>query len=1002
MNFLKYFVDKTFFATLMSVFVMLIGGMTLSNMHLQEFPDMEIPMTLVTTTVTGAAASDMEYGVTNKIEDELKSVAGIDEYSSTSKEGVSQIRIFINEEEDLDKVNTDIQSAVDRAQDILDNEIPYVEPFSLGRFAVMSFGVYSETATEPELQEYTRQLEKKLRKLSSVSGLTVNGAREREFLIELDPDKIKAYKLDFNTISDKIVKRNVETSGGLLETSGGEKRILTYSRFQNQEEIENTIISILENGITVKLKDIAVVIDSFERKTASVFINNKEGISFDVNKATSADIRKVILDVNELLEKETEIFDGKYQYETGMDLSQDMSERFETVITNGLFGLFFVILILSLSLKKQVSFWVSVSVPFCVLGVITLLPFFGISLDSITLAALLLVIGIIVDDSVVVAESISQHRQMGYSQKEASILGVQAVFKPIIASLSTTCLVFIPMLSLTGPLGNMIYVVPIVVVLALLMSLFDCIILLPAHINKGKSAEGDVEKDNFKKIKALYVKFLKKVLNHKYKVILSSILVTILVIMSGSLLKMDFFPTENSKYLKMRITAPNSASIEEIEKVNLEIISEVKEIIGDDLKSIIFTNGQPKSSAVIELLHISERDTLAKEYQAEFRKLKFGEYKIRSKVDGGAGPPAGDPVDLRIISANDEQREIAILEAIEYMESLGYLKDIERSDEVKDQQIRITPHYEWIERYNYSVQELSSLLKFVFDGQTSTSMWIGDDEIDLRLSLSEKYKQLNYLKHTKIEMPNGQWVPIGQLVSIQEVVVPNELTHFNGDKYTAITAEIDGSSFEKGKEPSSLSVMTEFKEVFKDSLYTQYEFEGEGKDTAEAMNELIQVFVISIFGMYFVLALLLNSLVQPLLILIILPYAFGGSIGALVIHNSDISFFGLIGLLGMFGVVVNNSLVLVNRANELRLEGKSSLDSMLLAAESRLRPIILTSLTTIFCLLPLVYGVGGSDEYMSPMAMTLGYGLLLTIPIVLFVVPCYYLVMTRDEKIKVS
>lgn len=997
MGIINYFVDKTFFASIISAFVMLVGGMTLSNMHLQEFPDMEIPMTLVTTTVQGAAASDIEYGVTNKIEDELKSVAGIDEYISTSKEGRSQIKIFIDEEEDLDKVNDDIQAAVDRAQDILDDEIPIVEPFSLGRFAVMSFGVYSDNATEFELQEYTRQLEKKLRKLPSVSGLDINGAREREFLIELEPDKIKAYKLDFNTISNKLVIRNVEASGGLLDTQDGEKRILTYSRFQNQEDIENTILDILDNGTIVKLKDVATVKDTYETKTSSAFINNKEGISFDIKKATSADIRKVIQDVNELLEKETEIFDGKFKYETGMDLSKDMAERFGVVITNGMMGLFFVILILSLSLKKQVSFWVSVSVPFCVLGVVTLLPFFGISLDSITLAALLLVIGIIVDDSVVVAESISQYRQKGYSQKEASILGVKAVFKPIIASLSTTCLVFIPMLKLTGPLGNMIYVVPVVVVLALLMSLIDCLFLLPAHINKGKIVNNEKEKDNFIKIKAIYISLLKKFINNKFKVIISSILVTIAVIMSGSLLKMDFFPSENAKYIKMRINAPNGASMEEIEKVNLEVIGEVKKIVGEDLKSIIFTNGQPKSSAVIELVHASEREKLAKDYTAQFRKLDFGEYNVRSRVDA-PGPPSGDPVDLRVISSHDDKREEAIVKAIEYMESLGYLKDIERSDEIKDQQIRVFPNYEWIERYDYSVKELSNLLKFVFDGQTSTSMWIGDDEIDLRLSLSEKYQQLNYLKHTKIEMPNGQWIPIGQLVTIQEIVVPNELTHFNGEEYTSITADIDERGFERGEVPSSISVMEEFKKVFKEDLYVKYGFEGEGKDTEDAMKELIQVFVISIFGMYFVLALLLNSLIQPFLILIILPYAFGGSIGALVIHNSDLSFFGLIGLLGMFGVVVNNSLVLVNRANELKAEGLNKMDAILQAAESRLRPIILTSLTTIFCLLPLVYGVGGSDEYMSPMAMTLGYGLLLTIPIVLFVVPCYYLIMTRDKK----
>lgn len=989
MNFINFFAKRSFFAAMMSFLLIIIGGISLSKMKLQEFPDMELPMTFVTTNVSSAAASDIENGVTNRLEDELKSVSGIKYTNSESKEGSSRIIIRINDEEDIDKVNDDIDSAIDRANDILDDEIPFVEPFTTGRFSVMSFGVYSETATHSELQAYSRELEKKIRKLKTVSSVDSNGLREREFLVELDPDKIKAYKLDFNLISDKINKRNIETSGGLLKSEGVEKRILTYSKIENIDDLKNTIIGIRNGGVNIRLKDVANVLDTYEKKENSSYIGTHLGISFDINKSSSADIRDTIKDVKDLLELENERFNGLYKYQIGMDLSVDMSERFNIVLSNGLMGLFLVICILSLSLRKEISFWVSVSIPFCVLGVIAFLPFFGISLDTITLAALLLVIGIIVDDSVVVAESISQQRLKGLEPLEASVQGVKEVFKPLIASLSTTCLVFIPMLFLTGGLGMFVYVVPIVVILSLLLSLIDCFILLPAHIKKIKAKE---EKDNFTKVKVLYIKLLKKVVNNKIKVITSSIVVTTGVLFTLTLLKIDFFPTDDAKYMKIRVVAPTGSLIEDIEAFNIDIINAVQDKTGDDLKSVILNNGTPRSSGIIELVNVTDRKTTAEEYAQKYRGLSKNGFKVFIRVDGGAGPPKGDPVSVRIIAGNDEKRNIAIKEMIDYLKTLNYITEIETTDDVKNKQIRVVPDYEWIEKYNYSVQELSQLLRFAFDGKTSTSIWLGDDEVDIRIQLNEEAKKIENLINTKIQMPNGDWVPVGQLVSIEEVTVVSELKHWNGEKYTEITADISDENI------SATEVSKLISNKFFDNLNVKYEIGGQAEDTKETMNELINAFGISVLGMYFVLAILLNSLIQPILILMILPYAFAGAIGAVYMHGVDLSFFGLIGLLGMFGVVVNNSLVLINKANELRESGKDNVTAIILAAESRFRPIILTSLTTIFCLVPLVYGVGGKDAFMSPMAMTLGYGLLLTIPIVLFVIPCYYLLVTKNSK----
>lgn len=352
--------------------------------------------------------------ITNRIEKELKSVQGLTKYDSQSFDGQSLITIELDEGDDIQKTIRDIQQAVDRVQGLpkdISNP-PLVEQISTSSFEIMTFGVITQL-DNAQLQSYVRDLDKKVRSIAGVGTVSLSGFTEREFWIEVDPSKTQRYQLALSDITSAINTRNLSLSGGVIESWNSEQRIVTLTQIHSIEELSNTIIKVLPSGETVRLGDVARVSDSFEKATELGMVNGESAVLFTVAKSANADIIATIDRVKALLEQESKRLNGQFAFPISLNLADDMSDKFSIVTTNGVVGLVLILIVLSLILQRAIAFWVSVSIPFCVLGVMTVLPILGMNLDSITLAALLLVIGIIVDDSVIVAESIYQQRQQG-------------------------------------------------------------------------------------------------------------------------------------------------------------------------------------------------------------------------------------------------------------------------------------------------------------------------------------------------------------------------------------------------------------------------------------------------------------------------------------------------------------------------------------------------------------------------------------------------------------
>ncbi|MBY7729292.1 efflux RND transporter permease subunit [Vibrio splendidus] len=993
MNFLAYFAKRQFLARIITVMVLLTGAMSLMQLNLQEYPDVAMDTAEIETIYPGATAQDIELNITNPIEKELRSVDGIAYFSSESSEGRSFIEVEYLPGEDAAVILRDIQQAVDRVGNLpkdIDSP-PVVTQQKTSSLDVYHFGVSlaGNNTDSASLQHYAYQLEKKINNLGGVGSITMSGFNEREFWVEVDPEKARRYQVAFDDISTAIEQHNLSQSGGFVESWSQEQKIVTMTKVESTDDVSNIVIKALDSGQVVRVSDVATVIDTFARATQDPVMSGKPAVIFSITNSGSADVIATIDSIKALLDKESERIGDQFIFQTSLDLGKDMGEKFSIVATNGAIGLVLVLLILSMILQRRVAFWVSVSIPFCVFGVMMVLPIMGLNLDSITLAALLLVIGIIVDDSVIIAESIFQEKEAGKTGVDAAVSGTLKVIKPLMASLVTTALVFIPMMFIPGTMGKAVAVIPITVIAALVFSFIECTLTLPAHLSSEKeNSKKAEEKDRFEWISNQYRSLLNVALNYKKSVIALAIVGFVASGYLVSSLKVDIFPTEAGKYIDVYTEVKAGTPLSQVREAHQVIEQAIESLPETELVSYELTYSSPVSQGIINLTNFDQRSRSAEQIitslNEELASLS-DEMFIKFSIDAG-GPPPGDPVEVRVLGGTESERNQTVDLVMAWLEDYQGVTSINHSEALKDPQLNIVPQYHWLAKYNLTVTDLSNALRVGFDGNSVTSTWLGDQEVDIRVVLDEQFRDIEKLKTTKIYTTDGQQVPLSRLAIVEQIEIPRLIKHYNGEREVTVSAGLSDENISSVALADEL--VTELAGQYPASVTINVG--GEAESTNETMSGFMVVFPAAMVAIYFVLAVMFNSLLQPLLIMAVIPFAIMASLMALVVHMQPMSLFGLIGVLGMTGVVVNNSLVLINRINELRIEGLNAIDAVTQAAVSRLRPIVMTSLTTVAGLLPLAYGLGGTDVFMGPMSLTLGYGLLFSLPVVLLVIPAMY------------
>jgi multidrug efflux pump subunit AcrB len=1003
--------------------IILLGASALTTIKRDVWPEVEYGIMIITTRYPGASPEDVELNVTNKIEEELKGVTGIDRTSSVSMENISVITVFVDPDaSDQDEVKSDVEEAVGRVTElpIEVTESPLVIDVKTSIFPVIEVGLTGDLPYA-ELREIARQLEKKLETLPGVSSVKRFGYRAREVKVEVDPDALSEYQIPLREIIGAILARNIRGTAGSFESYTSERNLVTLAQFRDPTEVGDVVVRSSFDGPIIRVKDLAVVRDDFEDARILSRMNGVAAISFQVNKKSSADAIRTVASVKRLIERESERMPVGVGIEYSNDFSRYVHNRFDVVQSNLFIGLVLVVIVLMLFLGIRGAFWVAMGIPVALLGAAFLMPAFDVYLDSITLAAMIIVLGIIVDDGIIIAENIQRHRERGASPLDAAVDGISEVFPPVITTILTTFLAFAPLFLMTGILGNFIFVIPLVVSLALAVSLVEAVVCLPSHLTMGlrkKSGEGRAVRGSW--FNALLAPFKRaELIIVKLRYLLVPLFVAMLIASlwyAANFMKFELFPSSMAEQFNILIELPKGASLESTADHVQAVETLVAQLPDNELESFITRIGTQEvfpaagyppgenehwAFVSVNLSPYTERDRTADDIvealRAETSKLEGIEHIVYA-IEAG-GPPVGKPITVRVVGADDSLRVQLADSVALFLGTITGVKDIDRNDKPGKEQVEIKVDYDRLSRLGLTVADVSQNVRIAYDGEVVTSVRYGDEDVDFRVQLEREARE-NPRLLADLTVPNrqGRLIPLREVARFPSGPGPSNYHHFDNERAITISGDVDK------EQVTPLEATTAVVEHFNldgDWPGMRLVIGGEAEETEKSMISLFKAFAIAVVAIYFLLILLFNSPVQPLVVMAAIPFGIMGVIITFALHAEPLGFVAMMGVIGLAGVLVNDSLVLVNHINRLRKQKPDDNIRAIIAkgASDRLRPVLLTSLTTVAGLLPLAYGIGGSDPYMAPMALALAYGLVFATPITMILVPCLYMVKVDFDRL---
>lgn len=976
----------------------------------------------ITTIYPGAPAEDVELFVTKPMEEELKGVVGLEEIISTSSVGISSFRIIIDDYyPNKDEVVQEVKDAVLRVD--LPSEVrdlPNIRQFKSSEKAILDIGLYHkehqflDQKAREELQKYVLSFENSLLTLREISSIDRSHYLKPELQVLIDPNDRERVQISLTEIKDQIQANNVRVPVGSMQDRG-ESKITALNEYETVESFDKLFLRGNYEGFGVRLSDIAQVQKGFEKSTSIFKINGHEGVFLNIKKSVSTDI----LTAQEKVIKFIEDFkrDNK-DSPVGIVLMDDESyavtNRLNIISSNGLLGFILIVIVLFYFLDAKSGFWVAMGIPFSMAFTLIISHLAGYTVNNMTLAGIIIVLGIVVDDAIIIAENIARKREEGLSLKEAAVTGAAEVFKPIFASITTTCVTFVPLLFFEGFFGKLVAYIPLVVCLMLLGSLIESLFILPSHLSeklpfiKVKTSLKDKE-HWFKKYEKRYENFLLKIFKNT-KIVFASFIAILLI--AGAIfqfkMKYEMFPREESQEVVIKVKAEPGTVREETAKLIYPIeemaVQDKDNVVGVRSSIALSRRGgevkENEASILIELYPADERDIplnkLIDGWEEKTKNLPgLTEVKfLRSRW----GSDSGSPIELLISENNDEKRAAVATRIVEKLKVHPDLSNAEIEEPLVKKEYLFKLNQENLIRLNVDPARVTTALRTFVEGSILYSINKNDEEVDVRLSVPEKYKKdLSKLLELRVENKNGDLVYLNKMVEIEEVQRPVNINRNNFKRSTMIFADIKEES---NKTPLEIADFLEekiFPEITNEFPGVILTFKGEIEDSRKSQDEFLQSIIMVIVAIYLILVLMFNSITKPFLILSIVPFGLAGVVMVLTLHGMSVyGFFAVIGALGMIGVVINDAIVMIDKV-ESDLAKKPHDYQKLIAktASTRLRPILVTTITTVVGILPTAYGLAGYDSMLAEMMLTMGWGLAFGTLITLVLIPCLYTVFTR-------
>ena len=984
-------------------------------------PEISVYSAQITTMYPGAAPETVEKLVTAPIESEIESVNKIDYILSTSSEGRSIITVQFEElsDREFDKQFQNLRAAVDRVTDLpteILEEPDVVEMDISSGFPMLTVAIGGRISEE-QMREIAENLRDEIRDINNIAAVRIAGVREREIWVEVDPNRLEAYDLPISEVANAVRSHNLNLPAGTLEIGVSEYLVRTMGEYQNVQQIEETIIRAEPTGAPLRVRDVARVSDTYEKPRTLSRINGAPSISLTIQKKKEGNTIQLVKQIRELLDRRRPDMPEGTELSAVNDFSVILSERLGILQTNAVFGLILVVVFLFIFLGWRNALFAALGIPVAFMATFLFMHLSGYTLSGVALFGLILVVGIVVDDAIVVIENVYRHIQEGKSPKSAAISGAEEVGGPILSASLTTIGVFGPLMFMSGVPGQFMRIVPIVAILVLVASLLEVFLILPAHISEWSKPVGKTERRHqwFDWLRGRYVKLLKRIIRWRYVTVFGVLIIgSVLCVSALVLLDKELFPGEDFPQFYIKAEMPPSFGIKETTDIIAQIEEVLMSIPAGDLVAIVSNIGllTPTSGlenaifrsnvgeVVVELMPKDQRKRNVDEIIAAIRPQISGISGIEKltfdKLEGG--PPQGRDVEVKVKGERFEQLEqLAGLLKAELHKMEG-VYDIQDDFLTGKSELRIRVKEDKAHQYGLNISQIAYNVRNALEGNTTTTYRDGDESIDVIVKYTANALQtIQDIEALLITTPTGVIVPLRDVAEVGHERGYSEVHRFETERAITVTASVDPEKTTAVK--ANQALIAAFGNI--ESLYPGYQldFRGVFDSIGESFGELWKLFLIGILIIYVILGTQFKSYLQPLIIMAAVPFGIIGAMVGLLVVNATLSMIAMFGIVALSGIVVNDSIVLIDFINKYRAHGYNRWRAILKGAGVRLRPIVLTTVTTIFGLIPMAIGLGGKSPLWEPLASTIIFGLAMATLMTLLIMPALYAIIS-DQWLK--
>jgi multidrug efflux pump subunit AcrB len=1013
---IEWFTHNDVAANLLMVTILGAGFYALNaRIPLEVFPAFELSAVNVRVPFPGASPVEVEEGVTIKIEEAIHDLAGIKQIRSTAQEGLGTVQVEVEPDADPKALMNDIKARVDAINTFpVDSERPTVYVPEIRRDVITV--VVSGDLPERELRVVAEQVRDDLAALDGVTQLELDGVRPYEISIEVSEQALRQYGLTLAQVAEAVGKASLDLAAGSVRTAGGEIRLRTEGQARIGREFEDIVVR-ADGNAKLTVADIGVVRDGFEEETVDFRFNGRPAAFIDVYRIGDQSAIDVADAVKDYMADARSRLPPGVSLDYWRDTSEVVKARISTLTRSAIQGSLLVLILLTLFLRPSVAFWVLAGMPVAFMGGIALMPVFGVTINLLSLFAFILVLGIVVDDAIVTGENIYRHLQQREDPTRAAIVGTQEIAVPVTFGVLTTVAAFIPLLMVEGVRGQLFAQIPMVVIPVLLFSLIESKLILPAHL-KHVRVQGLADSEHSwltglqrriargldEGTRRIYAPVLRAAMANRY-LTLSLFLAAAILLFSlavGGHLRFIFFPRVPSEVVRATVYMPQGTPFEATREAVQRMTEAAQDLQADFVENLFSTvgsagGGQRNQSHIgrvaFEVVAPEDRTVpvtspeLVREWRERIGVLP-GAREINFRAERVRG---GNPIDIQLQGPEFAEMRIVADEIKAHLNTYPGVFDVFHTFEGGKEEVKLTLRPE-AELLGLTLDDLARQVRQAFYGFEVQRIQRGRDEVRVFVRFPEaERRSLETLSGMRIRTPDGTEVPFGDVASasfgrgfstIQRV-----------DRFRAVNVRADVNKETADLEAIKRDLETVLPEILLDHPRVSYVMEGEAREQDESFASVGVGIVFVLFVIYVLLAIPFRSYVQPLIVMSVIPFGVAGAMLGHMIMGMNLSIMSIMGMLALCGVVVNDSLVLVDYVNRQRRAGTDLMDAVGVAGLARLRPVILTSLTTFAGLTPLLMEKSTQAQWLIPMAVSLGFGILFATVITLLLIPVNYLIL---------